>query len=62
MKKYRHEYSLSFMCEFMKVSRSGYYEWLGRVENSKTREDRGLKQLEQSEGVAVSRRRIGRLD
>lgn len=35
-------YPISFLCKMSKVSRSGYYEWLGRKESSRVQSDRAL--------------------
>lgn len=42
-KEYKH-YSILKMCRFLKVSRSGYYEWCKRDESPRKKKDRELKE------------------
>lgn len=39
------EYSVSFLCQVFEVSRSGFYDWLGRDRSSKQAEERRVVQL-----------------
>ncbi|MDB2550914.1 IS3 family transposase, partial [Rickettsiales bacterium] len=39
MKNNRNDFSISTLCNFMKVSRSGYYEWLGRPISNRDQEN-----------------------
>lgn len=45
MKSNADNYSVSFLCSLAHVSRSGYYEWLGRTESRRTRSNRHLLML-----------------
>ena len=45
MKAYQAEHSISMMAKVLKLSRSGYYTWLNRVESQRSRENRVLTQL-----------------
>ena len=36
------KYSISFLCKFCKVSRSGYYEWLNREESNQSQSNKAL--------------------
>jgi transposase InsO family protein len=38
------QYSIEEMCRYLKVSRSGYYEWLKRGESLRTKSDRELSE------------------
>lgn len=54
-KEYQKKYSISKMCQFLKVSRSGYYEWIMRGESPRKKKDRELAEkirmsFEQSKG------------
>lgn len=42
IKNNQSEFPISVMCKFMKVSRSGYYEWLNNPESKKEQEDKYL--------------------
>ena len=42
IKKHREIFPVSRQCAALGVSRSGYYEWLGRPENARCREERRL--------------------
>jgi len=44
IKQHRIEFHVFLMCRVLRVSRSGYYEWLRRPESSRHREDRRLSQ------------------
>ena len=37
------DYPVAMMCRILKVSRAGYYEWLGREPSARAREDQVLK-------------------
>jgi len=41
-KEYQKKYSISKMCQFLNVSRSGYYEWVKRGESRRKTNDRQL--------------------
>ncbi len=43
MKKYQHKYSIERMSKILKVSRSGYYEWLDRKPSRRAVENKELK-------------------
>ncbi len=43
MKKYQHKYSIEKMSKVLKVSRSGYYEWLDRKPSKRAIENKALK-------------------
>ena len=42
MKKYRGQFSVCAMCRVLKVSSSGFYDWLGREESARSRSNRIL--------------------
>ena len=42
MAKYRGQFSVSAMCRVLKVSSSGFYDWLGRQESASSRANRAL--------------------
>ena len=42
MKRHSDRYSVHFLCRLARVSRSGYYEWLGRVESDRAKSNRHL--------------------
>ena len=54
MKEYRDEFPLSVMCWVLRVSRSGYYAWLGREESR--RAEANLDLLEKIRGVHTQSR------
>ena len=43
MKRWRELFSISLMSRVLEVSRSGFYDWLGRGPSTRTREDERLK-------------------
>lgn len=45
MRENARTYSIQEMCQFLKVSRSGYYEWLKRGESLRKKNDRELAEL-----------------
>jgi putative transposase len=47
-KEYQKKYSISKMCQFLDVSRSGYYEWVKRGESRRKTNDRQLAERIQS--------------
>ncbi len=49
IKQHREIFSVSRQCAVLGVSRSGYYEWLGRPESTRRREEQRL-------GAAVFKR------
>ncbi len=42
IKQHREIFSVSRQCAVLGVSRSGYYEWLGRPESTRRREEQRL--------------------
>lgn len=42
IRRYRKEYKILRMCEVLGVSTSGYYDWVGRPESQRSRENRRL--------------------
>jgi len=44
IKAHREQFRVSRLCEILEVSRSGYYEWCGRPESARSREDRRLEE------------------
>lgn len=42
VRAHRQEFSVRRMCQVLEVSRSGYYDWHGRKECTRSRRDRGL--------------------
>ncbi len=42
IRKHQSRYPIKGMCRALRVSRSGYYDWLGRPASSRTRSDRRL--------------------
>lgn len=59
MKKYSSEFSVERMANVFEVSRSGYYNWLGRAESQSTR-DRRLFDLEVKAAFEAGKRKYGR--
>ena len=43
--RHRYQFPIRMMCRLLKVSRSGYYDWLGRPESARAIRDRQLKKL-----------------
>ena len=56
IKRFSEKYSVSAMCSFYNVSRSGYYSWLRRPETS-SKDTRLLKMIEECQ--AKHKRRYG---
>jgi hypothetical protein len=42
MRANREQFDIKRMCEVLKVSRSGYYDWAGRDESKRSQQDRVL--------------------
>ncbi|QQR79989.1 MAG: hypothetical protein IPJ69_11690 [Deltaproteobacteria bacterium] len=42
MKDNSNSHAVMFLCSLAQVSRSGYYDWLGRSESNRSRENRSL--------------------
>ena len=42
IKRNKDQLGVKALCQHLKVSRSGYYDWLNREESTRSREDRGL--------------------
>jgi putative transposase len=59
MKEYSSEFSVERMANVFEVSRSGYYNWLGRAE-SKSARDRRLFDLEVKAAFESGKRKYGR--
>jgi putative transposase len=59
MKEYSSEFSVERMANVFEVSRSGYYDWLGRSE-SKSARDRRLFDLEVKAAFESGKRKYGR--
>jgi len=60
------DFSISEMCCFMKVSRSGYYEWLNRPESNRGLENRNLTNMikqvfNEGRGIYGARRIVAKL-
>lgn len=66
MLEHRGQFSISLMCQVLKVARAGFYQWLHQPESQRSQEDRRLLELirhsyDASYGVYGARRVFGDL-
>lgn len=66
MLEHREQFSISLMCQVLKVARAGFYQWLHQPESQRAQEDRRLLELirqsyDASYGVYGARRVFGDL-